>query len=237
MTFDDILADCIEALEQGATIRECLTRYPAHATALEPLLRLVVSLSQESQTRLSSSAFQRGRQMLSAQAQQRQPQHRQPIYPPVPPVRQVQPAVYAQNGLPPRPRHGRRPVVVRRTWGSTGLPRLLRTALLLMLLLGATTFFRQVMTSLPGALLYPVKSSGEQLVGVLMAAAGEGVSWHAAQTERRLQELAQLANPDVMTVQTLSTAVETHWEAMLIASEGLPTTERDALLQTQITRL
>ena len=106
-----------------------------------------------------------------------------------------------------------------------------------MLLLGATTFFRQVMTSLPGALLYPVKSSGEQLVGVLMAAAGEGVSWHAAQTERRLQELAQLANPDVMTVQTLSTAVETHWEAMLIASEGLPTTERDALLQTQITRL
>lgn len=234
MTFDDILADCIEALEQGATIRECLTRYPAHATALEPLLRLVVSLSQESQTRLSSPAFQRGRQRISAQAQQRQAQHRQPAYPP---ARQAQPAAYAQNGLPPRPRPGRRPVTARHTWGSTGIPRLLRTALLLMLLLGVTTFFRQVMTSLPGAILYPLKSSGEQLVGVLMEAAGEGVPWHATQTERRLQELAQLAHPDATTVQTLSTAVETHWEAMLIASEGWPTAERDVLLQTQITRL
>lgn len=234
MTFDDILADCIAALEQGATIHECVARYPAHATALEPLLRLVASLSHESQTRLSSPAFQRGRQMLLAQAQQRQAQHRQPVYPP---ARQAQPAAYAQNGLPPRPRHGRRPVMDRRTWGHMGIPRLLRTALLLMLLLSATTFFRQVMTSLPGAILYPVKNSGEQLVGVLMEAAGEGVSWHATQTERHLQELAQLTDPDTMTVQTLSTAVETHWEAMLIASEGLPTTERDALLQTQIARL
>lgn len=237
MTFDDILADCIEALEQGATIEECLTRYPAHATALEPLLRLVFSLSHESQTRLSSPAFQRGRQLLLAQAKQRQAHHRHPGYPPAPSLHQRQGAAYAQNGLPQRPRSPRRSATTKRAWSSMGLPTLLRTALLLMLLMGTTTFFREVMTSLPGTILYPIKNSGEELVGVLMKAAGEEVSWHATQTERRLEELAQLTQPDISTVQTLSAAVETHWEALLIASEELPVTEREALLQMRLMRL
>lgn len=237
MTFDDILADCIEALEQGATLQECLTRYPAHATALEPYLHLVVSLSAESQTRLSAPAFQRGRQLLSAQAQQRRAHHRQPVYPAVSATRPMRPAAYPPNGVPHRRPHRRRPVADKRAWWSLGLPRLLRTALLLVIFLGATTFFRQVMTSLPGTTFYSVKSSGEQLVGVLMEAAGEGVPWHTAQAERRLQELAQLADSDVMTVQTLAQGVEMHWEAMLVASEGLPAAERDALLAAQISRL
>lgn len=238
MTFDDILADCIEALEQGATIRECLTRYPAHATALEPLLYLVVSLSRESQTRLSPQAFLRGRQHLAVQAQQRRAHHRQPGYrPPASPMRYAQPAAHVQNGAPQRHVQVRPSRTTKHAWGRSGMPRLLRTALLLMMFLGATTLFRQVMTSLPGTTLYPLKSTGEQLVGVLMAAAGEGAPWHASQAERYLQELAQLTNPNIMTAQTLSHVAETHWEAMLIASEGLPTTEREALLQAHITRL
>lgn len=237
MTFDDILADCIEALEQGATIPACLARYPAHATALEPYLRLVVSLSAESQTQLSAQAFQRGRQLLSTQAQQRRAHHRQPVYPTVPATQPTRPNAYPQNGSAQRRPHRRRPVADKRAWWSLGLPRLLRTALLLMIVLGATTLFRQVMTSRPGTTFYPVKSTGEQLVGVLMEAAGEGVPWHTAQAERRLQELAQLADPDVSTVQTLAQGVEMHWEAMLVASESLPAAERDALLEAQITRL
>lgn len=237
MTFDDILADCIEALEQGATIQACLTRYPAHATALEPYLRLVVSLSHESQTRLSSQAFQRGRQMMAAQAQQRSAQHRQPVYPPGPFTRQSRPTAYPQNGLPHRRRTGRRPVAASSARWSLGMPRLLQTALLLLMLLGTATLFRQVTISLPGTPFYPFKSTGEQLVGVLMEAAGEGVPWHAAQAERGLQTLAQLTSPDTTTVQTLARGVETHWEAMLAASEELPAAERDALLEAQVTHL
>jgi len=39
-TFNSILDDCIAALQQGATIDDCLARYPAHADRLEPLLAL-----------------------------------------------------------------------------------------------------------------------------------------------------------------------------------------------------
>jgi hypothetical protein len=47
MTIDEILADCLSAIqEQGRSVEECLARYPAHRAELEPLLRLAVLLEQ-----------------------------------------------------------------------------------------------------------------------------------------------------------------------------------------------
>lgn len=248
--FDEILADCLEALAKGATIRDCLTRYPAEATALEPLLRLAVALSREGETRLSSGAFGHGRQQLVAAARARQAQskqktaihHRQPRYTPLAtPQRQMPlPAYqqpYAQNGRPlPRQARNARPM----HW-QLRVPRLLSLALVLLALVSATTFFRQVATSLPGTWLYLVKNSSERMVAVLMTAAGEEVAWQESQLERRLHELTQLTDANgtmvsATVVQSTTQAVESNWQALLTATEGLAANERTALLQAQIAR-
>ncbi len=41
---EDVLHECIERLHRGGPIQECLTRYPAHATKLAPLLEIVQTL-------------------------------------------------------------------------------------------------------------------------------------------------------------------------------------------------
>ena len=96
--FDEILADCLEALAKGATIRDCLKRHPDEAAALEPLLRLAVALASEGETRLSPGAFAQGRQRLMTSARARHSQavhqaanHRQPRYTPAAPPTQRTP--------------------------------------------------------------------------------------------------------------------------------------------------
>ena len=239
--FDEILADCVEALEKGATIRDCLMRYPDQATALEPLLRLAVALSRESQTRLSAGAFVQGRRLLALQARARQAQsqpvnrirHRQPtLTKATPPYRRTPSSPYQQNGLPA----SRRPLVGQPVQWRVGMPRLFRVAILLLMVVGATTFIRQVATTLPGALLYPVQRGSERIVGVLMTAAGEEIAWHQRQIERRLETLATLPSSDSTTIQAVSQAIESEWDALLTATEQLPATARAALLQSQIGR-
>jgi len=39
-SFNSILDECLAAIQQGATLEECMVRYPAHAERLEPLLTL-----------------------------------------------------------------------------------------------------------------------------------------------------------------------------------------------------
>jgi len=243
MTFDDILASCIEALAQGEPIETCLQRYPAHAVALEPLLRLVATFASEPKNRMSSQAFARGRAELAARAQQRQAQQT----PTGLAARQRSTAtprstIWGQHRLPPvsQPPNGlsqlRRtptPKTARQPWG---LPRLLRVALVLLLLVGTTTLIRYTVNSLPETALYPLKSSGEQVVGILMRAAGEEIAWNAGQAERRLDELARLPQTQSATAQALSQAVAKHWNAVLAAVSVLPVNERTAILQNQLTR-
>lgn len=238
MTFDDILARCIGALEQGATIEQCVRQYPAHATALEPLLRLAMDLTVESKTQMSPLAFARGRAAVATRA--RQPQappasvHRDHRQPPLS-VRKALPmqAPYAQNGRRPAPR----PATTQRAWWRLGVPRFLHVAFLLLALVGATTVIRAVTVSLPGTWLYPIRGTGEQLVTVLMTAAGEEIAWHATQAEHRLQELATLPPTATGTAQALAQTVEAHWDAVLAASLRLPVDERTATLQRYIARL
>lgn len=250
--FDEILADCLEALAEGATIRDCLTRYPAEAATLEPLLRLAVALGREGETRLSPGAFRQGRRLLMNAARTRQTQfqqkstihHRQPRHiapaaplrrPPFPPYQQIPP--YQQNGR----QQSSRPVRVKPAQQHVKMPPFLRMAFVLLAVVGATTFIRLVTTSLPGTWLYPVKSSSERMVGRLMTAAGEAVAWQENQLAQRLQELTGLTDANatatsVTTVQSAAHAVESDWQALLTASEGLTTNERTALLQAQIAR-
>ena len=117
------------------------------------------------------------------------------------------------------------------------MPRVLSAALLLVLLVGATSLTQRVMHSLPGTFFYPIKNVGEQGVGVLMQAAGEEIPWHATQAEARLQELSQLSQPDAATTQALVNVIEEHWESVLTATQRLPVAERIAVLQARLTRL
>jgi len=237
--FDEILADCLEALTKGATIRDCLTRYPAEAAALEPLLRLAVALSREGETRLSGDAFEQGRRRLLTASRTRQSAtHRQPRHtPPAPSLRQNAFPPYQQNGLPKSQQRSRQLAHAKSAPRRFQLPRLLRVALLLLTIVSATTFVRQVATSLPGTWLYPVKNSSERMVGVLMTAAGEEISWQENQLERRLTEVNALIDATPTTVQSATQALEDNWQALLAASESLTVAERTQLIEAQIDRL
>jgi len=237
MNFNDILARCIDAIEQGATIGECLHRYPAQAAALEPLLIMVVRLSRASKTQMSSQAFDRGRAALAARTHQQRVeprhaaiQHRRlaPI-----PARHSQRFPGSHNGTLPQ----RRPWPPSRSRPRLRVSHLLELTLCLLLIVGMVTFTRYVAFSLPGAPFYPVKSTGEQVVEILMEAAGEDITWHAGQTERYLQAMARLSQQDTATAQTLSQAIEEHWAAVLAAAQRLPVDERFAVLQVRIARL
>lgn len=75
MRFDDILSNCIDAMNRGETIESCLARYPEHAAELSSLLQLVASMPKRTQLRLSPQAFAQGRTLLMSAAHAAQ--HRQ----------------------------------------------------------------------------------------------------------------------------------------------------------------
>lgn len=239
MQFDDILAGCIEAIEQGATVEECLRRNPTHAASLEPLLRTVVSLTRESKTQMSSQAFARGRAVMAARARQHGMQqkaaarHRRPLAASAPQLPPSQLIRHPHNGMSLR----RSPLHVKQAHKGWGIPRFVGIGILLMMIIGATTFIRYTIVSLPGTPFYSVKNMGEQVVGVLMAAAGEEIDWHASQVERRLQEMVRLPQQETATLQTLSRIIEEHWAAVLAATQRLPVAERNVVLQAHLTRL
>lgn len=242
MQFEQVLADCIDALDRGDTIEACLNRYPAEAQALLPLLALVVELHQQPKPRLSATAFTQLRATLATQAQQatgrstiatfpsngqragaiRRPLRRgerRPATSPVATARHRQgrsPAAQAPQDRVP----GRRQPALRR----------LSLSLAIALLVGLVVFVRQVMVSLPGAPLYNVKTVSEQVQGLLMTAAGEEATWEARQATLRLGELVQL--PPTATAQqaTLAQRAALHVESALMASTTLAPAERVAFL-------
>ena len=75
MSFEELLANCIQAIEAGESIEDCLVKYPSDAAELEPLLRLLTAVRKAPPIRLSAEAFERGRQAVAemALAQQASP--------------------------------------------------------------------------------------------------------------------------------------------------------------------
>ncbi len=59
MSIDEILAQCLADIERGATLDDCLARYPQAAGELQPLLLLALQLRAAPPPSLSEDAFAR----------------------------------------------------------------------------------------------------------------------------------------------------------------------------------
>jgi hypothetical protein len=68
MNFEEIVAVCLQEIEEGGSLESCLARYPAYAHRLEPMLRMALDLRRMPAPSLSERAFQQARQRLAAQA-------------------------------------------------------------------------------------------------------------------------------------------------------------------------
>ena len=249
MRFEQILADCIEALDQGVTIEGCLARYPQHAEQLRPMLLLVADLRGQPKAHLSAKAFTQIRATLATNAQKASGGHAAATETsslPVPTRNgRYDQAMLHQAGhrrgrvaqaqrQPGRPhRHYTlatdQPPAANRQ-GRRHLLRTLSMGLALCLLVGLVIFVRQMALSLPGTALYGVKRAGEQVQGIFMTAAGDGAQWHAQQATLRMGELAQLPAGDGTQQANLAQAAATQVEAALAAGAVLPAAERVAFL-------
>ncbi len=63
---DNILEDCLQRLSQGETLQACLSRYPAQAAELSPLLRAAARLEEQIRLRPSAAFKARARAQLYA---------------------------------------------------------------------------------------------------------------------------------------------------------------------------
>ena len=68
MSIDEILAQCLADIERGATLDDCLARYPQAAGELQPLLLLALQLRAAPPPSLSEDAFARGRRQMQGLA-------------------------------------------------------------------------------------------------------------------------------------------------------------------------
>lgn len=232
MSFEEALAQCLKALEQGQTVEDCLARYPGYREALAPLLYTATQLRTGPKPQLSDQAFARGRAVLAAHAK-----HQQQLLAPF--VVTPNQAVFATqtkktlikpaaNSPLPLPKPA--PIFVR--WHQYT-----RLFIVFFLLLSMASFVRSIRTSLPGSLFYSVKMMGENAQGLLMAAAGQQATWHAHQVELRLQEIALLARQGQPIEPTLNTAIDEHLQAALNASATLPDAVRGNFLATWLEHL
>jgi len=112
----------------------------------------------------------------------------------------------------------KRPIVAHASIKHAHTPRqqqLLFTAFIFVLFIGGSVLLQQTILSLPGSPFYGIKTLAERTQGVLMIAAGENASWHAAQMIRRVDEFSQLTSQSQLDGQT-SSPIEANWETTLI---------------------
>ena len=64
MSFDEILAICLEKIERGDSIESCLQQYPDERAELAPLLRLASVLTNSPAPQMSAHAFASGRMRM-----------------------------------------------------------------------------------------------------------------------------------------------------------------------------
>ena len=225
--FEEMLAQSLECLEQGESIDSCLARYPANASALEPLLRVALTLRYSPQPELGSAAFGRGRNALAAFARQQQVLRRPLINTPKSvALRQRLPASLAPR-LPA-------PTLARQQWVS---PRYASLLVSVFLLISLVALLRTISISLPGGSLYRVKLLSENMQGVFSLAAGDRAAWFARQSERRLQEAFQLTQQQQAVTPELLQAIDENLQATLAATADIPADQRNDFLLAWLGRL
>ncbi|NJN82171.1 MAG: hypothetical protein HC802_07760 [Caldilineaceae bacterium] len=218
MTFDDILARCIDEIQQGATVDECLARNAEEADQLEPLLRLVESLHNTPAPRISQDGFERARAALALAALAQSlatPASVKPVSPVALPETTLPPYTETIRPLPKRARS--------RQWAVRVLA--LAAALLLAVLL-----MRGIVGSLPGHPLYGVKRASENWQRLLTTESSDAVGWHMRQTERRISEALALTEAGQPLPPTLIQEIETHVHLVLDLSADVARPERTQLL-------
>lgn len=138
--FDTALDDCLNLLRTGASVTDCLARYPEHAEELRPLVSLASGVRAVPTPRPNPAAVQANRQrMLDA----------------------------AQTAIVRRQQRGLTPFawIFGPSGGSRGRPLFRATmtlaAVIVVVGLAAAALFATAADSLPGQALYPVKRFGE----------------------------------------------------------------------------
>ncbi len=172
----DILDECLQQLNQGASIEDCLTPYPSAAAQLAPLLRLaqqVRALRQDEE--LSHAALQGARQKVLREAVR---------------LKEAQ---------------GSSPAVRRIPWRVSLQPLLRRSmaavaaaSLLLVMVLGTGAVAASA-NSLPGDTLYPVKRVSEEVRLLLAFDQQTKAQLQRDMDERRIEEAKAVANSQRVT--------------------------------------
>ena len=148
-----LLAECSDSILAGATVKACLDRHPQHATALEPLLTTLVDVHELRAVPVRSSATAaRTREQFMAAAMRLAEERR------TPPVTWWERLAAWWAGIVAIfvPRAGSR---------TPGMPVGLLAAMLVVILAGVlvTGGVTASAKSLPGDLLYPIKTSSERV--------------------------------------------------------------------------
>jgi hypothetical protein len=142
---DSILDNCLAQLRTGATVQDCLARYPEHADALRPLLALAQQVQSLPTPSPERAAMNAGRQRMIEAVRTKA-------------ARQEQASLLGLGWLRwPRPFAGSvfgRPLV--RITVSVAL-------VLLVISLSAGGLVAAAQSSLPGDLLYPLKRTAENV--------------------------------------------------------------------------
>ncbi len=217
-TFEDILAQCLESIENGESVEACLERHPEHARELEPLLRLAVTLQRTEPPRLSPTAFARGRELV------------------------VQAAAAHQRN---RHRTGRTTIISFFRRGRRAYSRPSRTskwtsqaaaiAAAVVLTLASTVWASS--NSLPGTPLYGVKRATENVQSLLYLSPEAKANWHASLAARRLEEALELQRQGQSVPPELLAEAEQELREALALSAALPPDRREALLRQWLAEL
>jgi hypothetical protein len=226
MTFAEILDECLNDLNRGVSVEACLARHPEHAAALAPLLQTAAGLRNVPESVMSDAGFERGRAALWAAAQQvGTAEHRRPA------AQERGKRTHRRRIGSRRQRHLPMPPVFSMVYVMTTAMIVLVAVLTLFSLAQSTG------SSLPGDALYGFKRTAERAQGVLMAAAGDHASWHAAQVERRLSEALALEARDGITPTDADSGIARAVDTALEAATALPSDEREALFSDWLDEL
>ncbi len=169
---ESILAECIKKVRSGeVTLTSCLERYPSRERELGPLLRLALSIREPAPVSLDALSKQAVRDRLMQQIKNTRQEKAFSF------------ASFFSFGLPPQ-----------MVWARITVVAFI--ALIVISMLGAGTVYA-AQGSLPGDLLYRVKTGTEEARLWIAGGAAGRVKLNLEFSRRRLEEINRLAGVDV----------------------------------------
>ncbi len=200
---EEILARCLSDLERGASVEDCLARYPEWRDELQPLLQAAQRMSAAPRVAPSVSFQQSARSRLMCKIDARAPAKEQP-------GQAKGQGILSRLGLRPNV-----PVLVRRL-ATPGLAAIAILVLLGTLGIGAVYASSD---SLPGDTLYGVKLAGERAQLALSPKETTDAHLYLRFAQERLQEAMRLT--EMGRADEVETTVNSYVDALEAASDIL----------------